>query len=94
MSIRKPLATVLGEARVVPHLLKNKHKLATQVGNQRHEHENFNRVQNWSGTARRRVEGSGGWGNRRLPRPGSPAEGEPPLGLNWDLWLGPATYHP
>ena len=41
----KPLANSVEEARVVrTTYLKNKHKLATQCGTQRHENENFNRV--------------------------------------------------
>jgi predicted dehydrogenase len=42
----KPLANSVEEARIVrATYLKNRHKIATQVGTQRHEHENFNRVQ-------------------------------------------------
>ena len=41
----KPLANCVEEARVVrANYLKNKTKLATQVGTQRHAFENFNRV--------------------------------------------------
>src|SRR5437660_1701145 len=41
----KPLANSVEEARVVrANYLKNKDKLATMVGTQRHEYENFNRV--------------------------------------------------
>ena len=42
----KPLGNSVEEVRVVrANYLKNKNKLATQVGTQRHEIENFNRVQ-------------------------------------------------
>ena len=41
----KPLANTVEESRVVrATYLKNKNKLATQMGTQRHEHENFARV--------------------------------------------------
>ncbi|HVM49355.1 MAG TPA: Gfo/Idh/MocA family oxidoreductase, partial [Candidatus Acidoferrum sp.] len=41
----KPLAISVEEARVVrANYLKNKSKLATQVGTQRHAYDNFNRV--------------------------------------------------
>jgi len=41
----KPLANTVEEARVCrATYLKNKDKLATQVGTQRHQKENFNRV--------------------------------------------------
>jgi predicted dehydrogenase len=93
----KPLANSVEEARVVrANYLKNKQKLATQVGTQRHEHENFERLRELVldgaiGELREAVA----WGNRRLPKPGYlPAEGEPPKGFHWDLWLGPSPYHP
>src|SRR5262245_19577200 len=41
----KPLANTIEEARLVrATYLKNKSKLATQVGTQRHAHQNFNRI--------------------------------------------------
>jgi len=93
----KPLAITVEEARVVrATYLKNKHKLATQVGTQRHEIENFNRVRELV------LDGAIGelhevcaWGNRQLPKPGYlPAEGEPPKYLHYDLWIGPSPFHP
>lgn len=93
----KPLANSVEEARVVrATYLKNKHKLATQVGTQRHAIENFNRVRELV------LDGAVGqlqevcaWGNRQLPKPGYlPAAGEPPPHLHYDLWIGPAPLHP
>ena len=93
----KPLANCVNEARVVrAHYLKKKHKLATQVGTQRHAFPNFNRVRELI------VDGAIGdlsavytWGNRQIPRPGYlPAQGEPPKHLHYDLWLGPSPWHP
>jgi len=93
----KPLANSVGEARVVrATYLKNKHRLATQVGTQRHALENFNRVRELI------VDGAIGelrhayaWGNRQLRRSGYlPAEGEPPKTLHYDLWIGPSPWHP
>jgi len=93
----KPLGISVEEVRVVrANYLKNKHKLATQIGTQRHEYENFNRVRELI------LDGAIGelqevcaWGNRKLPMPGyPPAEGEPPKYLHYDLWLGPAPFHP
>jgi predicted dehydrogenase len=94
----KPLGNTVEECRVVrANYLKNKEKLATQVGTQRHEFENFNRVRELvlDGAIGDLVEVSA-WGNRKLPRPGYlPAQGQPPAGLHWDLWLGPtAVDHP
>lgn len=93
----KPLANTVEEARVVrATYLKNKDKLATQVGTQRHESPNFNRVRELI------IDGAVGelravhaWGNRQLRRPGYlPAEGTPPKTFHFDLWLGPSPKHP
>jgi predicted dehydrogenase len=93
----KPLANSVEEARVVrANYLKNKTKLATQVGTQRHAIENFNRVRELI------LDGAIGelqdvcaWGDRQIPRPGYlPAAGEPPATFHYDLWIGPSPMHP
>jgi predicted dehydrogenase len=93
----KPLGNSVEEARVVrATYLKNKHKLATQCGTQRHANPNFNRVRELI------LDGAVGeltdvytWGNRQIPRPGYlPAQGEPPEHLHYDLWIGPSPWHP
>jgi len=93
----KPLGNSVEEARVVrATYLKNKHKLATQVGTQRHANENFNRVSELiRDGAVGELEQVSAWGNRKLPRPGYlPAQGEPPAHLHYDLWVGPSPFHP
>ncbi len=93
----KPLASTVEEARVVREKhLKTKHKLATQVGTQRHAIENFNRVRELikDGVIGELKEVHA-WGNRQLRRDGYPkAKGTPPSSIHYDLWLGPAQYHP
>ncbi|MCP4641546.1 MAG: Gfo/Idh/MocA family oxidoreductase [bacterium] len=93
----KPLANSVEEARMVrATYLKNKHKLATQCGMQRHAIENFNRVRELilDGVVGE-VQDVRAWGNRQLPKPGYlPAEGTPPKTLNYDLWIGPSPMHP
>ena len=93
----KPLGNTVEEARVVrATYLKKKHKLATQVGTQRHAQPNFERVRELV------IDGAIGeltdayaWGNRQIRRPGYlPAKGQPPKNLHYDLWLGPAPWHP
>ena len=93
----KPLANCVNEARVVrATYLKNKDKLATQVGTQRHAIDNFARVRELV------LDGAIGeltdayaWGNRQLGKPGYlPAKGSPPANLDYDLWIGPSPYHP
>lgn len=93
----KPLANSVEEARVVrANYLKNKNKLATQCGTQRHEFENFNRVRELIlDGAIGELEAVSAWGNRQIPRPGYlPAKGEPPSYLHYDLWIGPSPFHP
>ncbi len=93
----KPLGNCVEEVRVVrANYLKNRNKLATQLGTQRHAIENFNRVRELvqDGAIGELVELCA-WGDRKIPRPGYlPAKGEPPAGLHWDLWLGPSPEHP
>ncbi len=93
----KPLANSVEEARVVrATYLKNKSKLATQVGTQRHAHPNFNRVRELiTDGAIGELERVSAWGNRQIRKPGYlSAKGEPPKHLHYDLWLGPAPNHP
>ena len=89
----KPLGNTVEEVRTVrANYLKNKSKLATQVGTQRHELENFNRVQELiRDGAIGELTDAYAWGNRQIRRPGYlPAEGTPPANLHYDLWLGPS----
>lgn len=93
----KPLANTIEEARLVrATYLKNKSKLATQVGTQRHAFPNFNRVKELiRDGAVGELQAAYAWGNRELRRPGYlPAEGTPPAHLDYDLWLGPSPFHP
>src|SRR6266487_4943258 len=93
----KPLANSVEEARVVrATYLKNKNKLATQVGTQRHAIENFARVRELvRDGAIGELQEACAWGDRQIPRPGYlPAEGEPPKHLHYDLWIGPSPFHP
>jgi predicted dehydrogenase len=93
----KPLANSVEEARVVrANFLKNKTRIATQVGTQRHAYDNFNRVRELVlDGAIGELQQVSAWGNRQLRRPGYlPAAGEPPSDFHWDLWLGPSPEHP
>jgi predicted dehydrogenase len=93
----KPLANSVEEARVIRATwLKNKHKLATQVGTQRHAFKNFDRVREMvRDGAIGQLQEVCAWGDRQIRRPGYlPAEGNPPDYLHYDLWLGPSPLHP
>jgi len=93
----KPLANSVEEARVVrANYLKNKDKIATQVGTQRHANDNFDRVAELiKDGAIGELSAAWAWGNRQLRAPGyPPAEGEPPPHIHYDLWVGPSPWHP
>ncbi|MGD0898899.1 MAG: Gfo/Idh/MocA family oxidoreductase [Thermoguttaceae bacterium] len=93
----KPLAITVEEARIVrANWMKKKNKLATQVGMQRHAQQNFNRVRELvRDGAVGDLTAAYAWGNRQIRRAGYlPAEGQPPEGFHFDLWLGPSPEHP
>ena len=93
----KPLAVSVEEARVVrANWLTKKGKLATQVGMQRHEYANFNRVRELiRDGAIGDLQAAYAWGNRQIRRKGYlPAQGAPPAGFNFDLWLRASTNSP
>jgi predicted dehydrogenase len=93
----KPLANTIEEARVVrENYLKNKTKIATQIGTQRHAFQNFNRIRELiQDGAIGELQAAYAWGDRKLHKPGYlPAAGTPPSTLHYDLWLGPAPFHP
>jgi hypothetical protein len=95
--MEKPLGITVEEARLLrSEWLKKKDKLATQVGTQRHAYDNFNRVQELiRDGAIGDVQEVCAWGDRQLRRSGYlPAQGEPPAGFHYDLWIGPSPFHP
>ena len=93
----KPLANSVHEAHVVRQTyLKNREKIATQMGTQIHASENFRRVVELvKGGAIGAVNDCRVWCSR-LPAGGDylPAAGPPPEHLHWDLWIGPSAQHP
>lgn len=93
----KPLANSVEEARVVrANYLRNRSKIATQVGTQRHEIENFERVRELiRDGAIGTLSDCYAWGDRQIRRDGYlPAAGEPPSYFHYDLWIGPSPMHP
>ena len=95
--MEKPLAITVEEARVVrANWQKKQGKLVTQVGMQRHAMANFNRVRELiRDGAIGDLSAAYAWGDRQIRRAGYlPAEGQPPEGFHFDLWLGPSPAHP
>jgi predicted dehydrogenase len=93
----KPLANSVYEARLVRETyLKNKNKIATQMGTQIHAADNYRRmVELVRRGAIGTVKTAHVWCSR-LPEGGSylPEVKPVPDNLHWDLWLGPAPAHP
>jgi predicted dehydrogenase len=93
----KPLGISVDEVRTVrANYLKNRNKLATQHGTQRHAYPNFERLRELIlDGAIGELKTVHGWDARQLPRPGYPAaEGQPPSILHYEQWIGPSPYHP
>jgi len=94
----KPLAHSSYEARVMQETyLKNKDKLATQMGTQIHATDNYRRVVELVQCgAIGPVREAHVWCGRVGPADGERPTEEPPVpeNLNWDLWLGPAPWRP
>ena len=93
----KPMGITVEEVRTLrANYVKNKVKLATQHGTQRHAYPNFERLRELMlDGAIGELKTIHGWDSRRLPRPGYPvAEGMPPDFLHYEQWIGPSPYHP
>jgi predicted dehydrogenase len=93
----KPLGITVEEVRTVrANYLKNKVKIATQHGTQRHAYPNFERVRELIlDGAIGDLKTIHGWDARELPRPGYPeGQGMPPASLHYEQWIGPSPYHP
>jgi predicted dehydrogenase len=93
----KPLANSVHEAHVVRETyLKNKQKLATQMGTQIHASDNYRRmVELIRGGAIGTVKEARVWCSR-TPEGGSYLREVTPVpeNIHWDLWIGPAPFHP
>jgi len=93
----KPLAHSVYEARTVRETyIKNKDKVATQMGTQIHAEPNYRRVVELvQSGAIGKVTEAHAWCGRHGPGGGLPQGEDPvPPSLHWDLWLGPAPWRP
>ena len=91
--VEKPLCYSIAEGRRLAEL-SVKHKVATQMGNQGHSGEGYRRLCEyiWAGAIGNVTEvycwsdrANGGTGPR-------PPKADPPKGMDWDAWIGPAPY--
>ena len=94
----KPLANSVEEAQMVRETyLKNKGKIATQMGTQMHATDNFRRVVEMVRARRHRHRQEGArLVQPRCPKGGDylPAPSRCRQSLNWDLWIGPSPHAP
>lgn len=93
----KPLGNSVEEIRMVRDAyIKNRHKLATQCGTQRHADPNFARIRELiQDGAIGELRDVHAWGDRWHDKTGYyPAEGSAPDYIDWDLWCGPSPVHP
>jgi predicted dehydrogenase len=92
----KPLANSVEEARVVRETyLKNKDKIATQMGTQIHATTNYRRVVELiRDGAIGNVKDAKVWvGRPRKTENYYPAVSPIPDNIDWDLWIGPSPFH-
>ncbi len=93
----KPLGNSVYEARVVRRkYLEKKDKLATQMCVQRHTIPNMARVSELIHDGAIGTPSEVHLWCQRQPIIDNylPDQGAPPPNIHWDLWLGPAPYHP
>jgi len=93
----KPIANSVEEAHMVRQTyIKNRNKIATQMGTQIHASNNYRRmVEMIRGGAIGTPSEVRVWCSR-MPKGGSylPEVKPIPDYLHWDLWIGPSPYHP
>jgi len=90
----KPLAYRIGEGRAMVNAA-NKHKRVTQMGNLIHAGDNYRRVvEIVQSGALGKIAKTRVWMAADRQGLGSPPDGPPPAGLDYDFWLGPAPKRP
>ena len=94
--LEKPMTLSVGESLAVKRAV-DKHGIVSQIGTQIHAGENYRRVVD---IVRSGVLGKIGvvraihCGNQGPEGIGNTPDGEPPEGLDWDFWCGPAKKRP
>jgi predicted dehydrogenase len=97
--VQKPLTHSVYEARLLTETAR-KHGVVTQMGNQGHSGEGARLLCEWvADDAIGKIHEAHAWTNRPVWPSGvevdRPKEApDPPPGLDWDLWLGPAAHRP
>jgi len=93
----KPIANSVEEAHLVRQTyLKNKNKIATQMGTQIHASDNYRRMVELIRNGAIGTPSEARVWCSRTPKGGSylPEVKPAPDYMNWDLWIGPSHFHP
>ncbi|MDO9552136.1 Gfo/Idh/MocA family protein [Rhodonellum sp.] len=96
--VQKPMTHNIREARLLTEMARN-NKIVTQMGNQGASNPLLDMVKKWVDSGQiGKISKVQIWTNRPVwpqggPMP-NPDESLKPKDLNWDLWLGPASYRP
>lgn len=97
--LQKPMSIHAGETRAILNAARQ-HGRVSQIGTQIHAGENYRRVVEWIRSQRLgkiSVARTFNVMNQGPDGIGHAPGGEPPEGLDWDMWVGPAPmrdYHP
>lgn len=96
--VQKPMTHNIREARILTEMARN-NKIVTQMGNQGASNPLLDTVQGWVDAGRiGNISLVQVWTNRPVWPQGfampQPDESKKPDDLNWNLWLGPASYRP
>lgn len=94
--IQKPMTLHLAESRAVKNAVL-KHKRVCQLGTQIHASENYRRVVEWvqSGKLGKIAVARCFLVSKHAPEgEGFPPDDDPPEGLDWNSWVGPAPIRP
>jgi predicted dehydrogenase len=94
--VQKPMTHNIREARLLTEMARNQ-KVVTQMGNQGASNPLLDMVKNWIDSDKiGKISKVQVWTNRPVwPQGGAmpnPSPEQKPQDLDWDLWLGPASY--
>jgi predicted dehydrogenase len=89
--VEKPLTLFVREGRWMADVAR-RHKSVVQVGTQQRSGPHYQRARELVGGGQLGQVASVRMGSFRniMPGYGTPADGDPPADLDWDMWLGPA----
>lgn len=92
--VEKPIAHHIRDGRLMVDAARRNNRVV-QVGTQQRSGAHFQRAVKYVQDGRiGDVYYAAAWNHSPLPAPRTPVTGGPPVGLDWDMWLGPAPKLP